>query len=422
MLCYGYALCYGVIEGLYNVANILFTWELGSNLGHLGKLRALMRLAERQGHSLSVALKSLRYADRVFDGLEYRCFQAPYRQALNPRPVPQSLSSAHTLEDFCFSEIGELCLRIRAWREIFDAVDPDLMYCDFSPGALIASRDLGIPRVAIGNGFMTPPPEPRRGVFAPYPTTPADEKTLAALRDNDARMLSLLNSASQRCGIPVFDSLGEIFRQVDGTYLTTLRELDHFNWRDSTDYVGMQPSFGTAAPNWPDAGELRVFCYLQDFPGLQRLLEELVAARLAVLVYSREPSAALREHFRNTPNIRFTGEAIKLEALKDEAHFIVHHAGHGLAVQSFVLGLPQLSIPTQQEQLLTALQLDRAGVGETARHHQRSFAQEIHALVSDDDYRVRAQHYREKYAGFSWEQSEARILADMAQLLGETEG
>jgi UDP:flavonoid glycosyltransferase YjiC (YdhE family) len=400
------------------VANILFTWELGGNLGHLGYLKALMSLAARQGHSLSVALKNLRYADRVLGGLEYRCFQAPYRQASNPRPVPQSLSFAHTLEDFCFSDAGELFLRIRAWREIFDTVAPDLLYCDFSPGALIASRGLGIPRVAIGNGFMTPPPEPRQGVFAPYPTTKSDEQTLTALRDNDARLLLVLNAACKRAGVPLFENLGEIFGQADRRPLATLAELDHFGWRDSPDYVGVQPSFGSAAPIWPEAGERRVFCYLQDFLGLQTLLDELVAANLAVLVYTREPPVALQERFRAVPNLRFTSEAITIEALKEQAHFIVHHAGHGVAVQSFLSGLPQLSIPTQQEQLLTALQLDRAGVGETARHFQQSFAGEIRALANDGRYRDRAQQYRERYSSFSWAQSEARILADMAQLLG----
>jgi hypothetical protein len=402
-----------------SVANILFTWELGSNLGHLARLRALMRMARGQGHSLNVALRNLRYADRVLDGLEYRCFQAPYRQASNARPVPQSLSYTHTLEDFCFSDSGELFQRIRAWREIFDAVAPDLIYCDFSPGALIASRGLGIPRVTVGNGFMTPPPEPRLGAFAPYLMTPSDEKTLALLRENDARMLSLLNAACERAAIPTFDSLGEIFGQADRRYLTTLRELDHFGWRDSADYLGMQPSFGTAAPDWPEAGEPRAFCYLQDFPGLQTLLEELVGAGLALLVYSRDPLVAMVRRFSGVPNIRFTSEATNIEALQGQARFIVHHAGHSVAVQSFVSGLPQLNVPTQQEQLLTALLLDRAGVGETARHDQRSFAAEIRALVSDDRYRARAQHYREKYSNFSWEQSETRMLADMAQLLGD---
>jgi UDP:flavonoid glycosyltransferase YjiC (YdhE family) len=402
------------------LANVLFAWELGGNLGHLGYISAFMRLAAAQGHTLGAALKNLRYADLLLSDLDFRCFQAPFRQVYNPRPTPESLSYAHTLEDFCFSNSGELYQRIRAWREIFDAASPDLLYCDYSPGALIASRGLGIPRVALGNGFMTPPAENRNGVFAPYPLTPTDENTREALRSNDARMLAILNAACKRAGIPAFDTLGEIFGQTEGTHLTTLPELDHFAWRDSNDYIGMQPSFGTASPEWPEAGGRRVFCYLQEFPAVQILLDELVEAGLCVLVYTREVPVAMRERFRNTPNIRFISEAISIEKLWDQAHFMVHHGSHGSAIQCLVSGLPQLSIPTQQEQLLTALQLDRAGVGETGRHSAKSFAEEIHALVSNEKYRKRALQFREKYAGYSWEKSEARILADMSRLLGET--
>lgn len=406
---------------LIPVANVLFTWEMGAQLGHLDKLQALMALARREGHALSTALKDLRYADRVLGDQSYRCFQAPYRAALAPRPTSQSLSFTHTLEDFCFSEAGELFLRIKAWREIFDAVEPELIYAEYSPGALIASRGLGVPRVAVGTGFMVPPPELRNGVFAPYATTPQDRATLTALQKNDARMLSVLNAGCQRAGVPTFESLGEIFGQADRRYLATLPELDHFGWREEADYIGMQPPFGKNAPNWPIAGGPRVFCYLQGFPGLATVLKDLTDAGVAVLVYTHEPPTALKQAFRQVPNIRFTSEFIDLEALRDEARFVVHHAGHGVGIQCLMYGLPQLNIPTQQEQLLTALQLDRAGVGVTALHDQTSFAAEIRALLTEDRFLAHARRFRDKYTAFKWAQSEARILSDMAQLLGVAE-
>jgi hypothetical protein len=359
----------------------------------------------------------MRDADSVLNGLDYRCFQAPYRQVFAPRPVPQSLSSTHTLEDFCFSEPGELYQRLRAWREIFDAVQPDLAYFEYSPGALIASRDRDFARVAVGNGFMLPPAGPVDGVFAPYATTPRDSDTLARLGEDDARLLSRLNVTCDRTGIPGFDKLGEIFWQADRTYITSLPELDNFGPRDPSLYIGMQPSFGRAIPTWPTVGRARVLCYLQNFPGISTLLQELVAADLAVLVYMRECPDELQQRFGRVPQLRFIGEAIKLEALSEEASFIIHHAGNGVAMQSFLGGLPQLSIPTQQEQLLTALQLDKAGVGVTAPHNQRSFARQIQSLVDDERYAVRARHYRDRYSGFRWADSEARILGDMSDLL-----
>ena len=399
------------------MANILFTWEIGAHLGHLGKLRALMPLARQQGHTLSAALKSLNLADQVLGELQYRCFQAPYRQAATPRPTPRSLSWAHTLEDFCFADAGELFLRIKAWREIFDAVQPDIIYCEYSPGALIASRGLGIARVAVGNGFANPPGKPVSGVWAPFATTSRDPATLATLAANDARMLSVLNQGCERAGVPAFDCLGEIFSQADRHYLATLPELDHFQGRVGGQYLGIQPAFGKAAPRWPVAGGKRVYCYLQDFPGRANLLKALTDAGLAVLLFTHEPPALLKQQFAKVPNIRFTSEAVDLRSLQEEAHFVVHHAGHGTAVLCFLYGLPQLSVPIQQEQLLAALQLDRCGVGVTALYNQGSFANEIKALVGDDSYRMRARQFRDRYADYSWSDAESTVLSDMSRLL-----
>ena len=309
-------------------------------------------------------------------------------------------------------------MRIRAWREIFDAVEPDLLYAEYSPGALIASRGLGIPQVTIGNGFMTPPVETRDGVFAPYATTPGDSATLARLEKDDARVLDVLNEGCRRAGVPAFNSLGEIMGQAERCYLTTLPELDHFDWRNGGCYLGMHPPFGDAEPQWPVAGGARVFCYLQDFPGLSILLKELTDAGASLLVYRREASEQLSQQFARVPNIRFTSEPLDLSKLPDSARFVVHHAGQGVAVQCFEYGVPQLCIPTQQEQLLTAYQLERTGVGMTALHNQQSFSGEIAKLMQDEDFQRRARLYRDRYADFNWADSERRIVADMATILG----
>jgi hypothetical protein len=399
------------------LANILFTWELGGNLGHLATIQPLMRLAAQQGHTLSVALKNLRYAQRVLGDMDFRCFQAPFRSVVKPRSATRSLSYAHTLEDFCFSDSEELSSYIRAWQEIFAATQPDVVFYDFSPGALIASHGANFGKLVLGNGFMTPPTVPIEGVFAPFATTPRDPTTLHNLRRHDQRLLQVLNDACQRCGLPRFDTLGDIYTQADHTLRLTLPEMDQFGARKGETYLGIQPSFGTAAPTWPRAGEHKVFCYLQDFPGLGNLLQELSTSKLAVLVYGRDLPPALLKQFGDFDNIAFTSEPVNLEAVARDARFVVHHASSGTAAQFFLLGIPQLCVPTQQEQLLLALQLDRAGVAVTAPHNQRSFAREIHQLLREARFTEQAQYFRKRYAHFSWEQSEASIRQYLAQLL-----
>jgi hypothetical protein len=376
-----------------------------------------MRLAAEQGHTLSVALKNLRYADRILGDMDFRCFQAPFRVVVNPRPASRCLSLSHTLEDFCFSEGAELSAYIRVWHEIFEASAPDVVFYDFSPGALIASHGSSFGKIVLGNGYMTPPTEPRGGVFAPFLTTPRDAATLQTLRRNDRRLLQVLNDACQHCGVPEFSRLGDIYAQADHTLRLTLPEMDHFGARQGESYLGVGPSFGTAAPLWPGTGEHKVFCYVQNFRGLGTLLRELSASKLALLIYGRDLPPALTKQFDDFDNIAFTREPVDLEAVGRDARFVVHHASGATAAQFFLQGIPQLCIPTQQEQLLLALQLDRAGVGVTAPHDQPSFAQEIRQIHHQASYRDRAQHFRKHYADFDWEQSKASIRLGLTQLL-----
>ena len=228
------------------MANFLFTWEMGANLGHLARLRPLMQLASRQGHTLSVALRNLRFAGKVLDGMDFRAFQAPFRQAVNPRPAQHCLSHAHTLEDFCFSQSDELAQYIKAWQEIFAAVRPDLIVYDTSPAALIASRDMTVGKIITGNGFFVPPTALRDGVFAPFLTTARDAKTMQILRENDRRMLELVNGACKRSGLSGFGGLQDIYAQADLALYATLPELDQFGARKGAHYLGPQPSFGSA--------------------------------------------------------------------------------------------------------------------------------------------------------------------------------
>tara|TARA_R110001592_G_scaffold336960_1_gene622818 strand:+ start:91678 stop:92883 length:1206 start_codon:yes stop_codon:yes gene_type:complete len=399
------------------MANILFTWEMGGNLGHLALIRSLAQVAARRGHTVSVALRDLRFAGGVLGDLRFDCFQAPFRLPGNPRPTPQCLSYAHTLEDFCFSGEGELALRIAAWRQIFDATRPDLVFYEHSPGALIASHDYAFGKIVVGNGFCNPPTTLVEGVFAPFITTRREAATMATLRLNDQRLLGVLNQGCKLAGAPLFDDLAEIYRQADHTFCATLPALDQFGARDGGVYLGAQPSFAAAQPRWPEGAGDKVFCYLQNFPAVGRLLAELCATGLNLLVYSRDIPEDVQRRAETQGRIRFSREPVNIETVSREARFVVHHGGHTTAIQCVLNGVPQLCVPTQQEQLLTALQLDRAGVGITAPYNQKTFAADIRQLQERPQFRQNARQLQQKYADFNWEHSEQKVDTALTQLL-----
>ena len=139
-----------------------------------------------------------------------------------------------------------------------------------------------------------------------------------------------------------------------------------------------------------------------------------------LLVYSRDIPEDIHRRANKHGRIRFSSEPINIETVSAEAQFVVHHAGHATALQCFLNGVPQLCVPTQQEQLLTALQLDRAGVGVTAPYSQNSFAADIRQLREQEKFRQNARLLQQKYAGFTWANSEQKVETAIKRLLARS--
>ena len=106
---------------------------------------------------LYAALKDVTQAKGFSADSRVRCLQAPVR--LNPvRDCYEHPSTfAHILHNAGFGRVEELQPLVAAWRTLFDVVRPDLIVCEHSPTALLASQAHSVKRLVIGTGFSCPP-------------------------------------------------------------------------------------------------------------------------------------------------------------------------------------------------------------------------------------------------------------------------
>jgi len=129
----------------------------------------------------------------------------------------------------------------------------------------------------------------------------------------EAEVLSRVNWVLGEWGQPPMQSLGQLYSDVDETFLTTFPELDHFRERAGAAYWGPVISGGVGpgaeAPEWPDGDGKRVFVYLKRTPVAGEVLRVLDALRVPTLAYVDGLDPAERKRLE-APTVRVaeTGE------------------------------------------------------------------------------------------------------------------
>jgi hypothetical protein len=336
------------------MATILFTWELGSNLGHVTTIAPAARKLRECGHRVVVALRDLSNAGSLQD---FELLPAcGYYAARRP-----TVSYADILANAGFDDIAILSSQVAAWRNLIRLVGPDLLIADHSPTALLAARITETRYVTLGTGFYVPP----------------DASTLPTLMrgtsDAEQRVLANINR------ICPLERIADLYHGAERHLLTTVPELDHFGPRVDAEYLG-------PISDAPDAPQVKaeVIAYLNHFRELDAFLE-LLGGYQAVAVVPRY--AGNSRIVRTSP--------VNLPASLREAKVCVTHGSHGATATSLLAGCPVLMFPTQVEQYLLATKIERLGCGLIAR--PGAVKQSLDTMLGDASYRVAAQAFADSY-------------------------
>lgn len=372
------------------MARILCVWELGADLGHLSHLRLPIATALQLGHEVYLAARQLKRARDVLGDMPIVYLQAPFKQDVAAANQSVFLSYTHLLARQCFSGVDELEMHVRAWRALFDLVQPDLVLFEHSPTALIAAHAYRFKKVLVGHGFAIPPlvlttDEP----FAPFVTTPRTPEVQSALQADDAVLLQVINLALQRLGAQPLGALPELYAQADAQFLMTLPALDQFGARTGLRYLGVESPQPHSAPPWPTGAGPKVFAYLHAIPAMERLLQDLRSAGVCALLFVRGLPPGLRSAY-TSEHIRFIDQPVDLGQVAQQAAWVINHGNHNTVATFMRLGIAQLLIPLHQEQLFVALRLQDQGCALMAYQDQSGFLPEISALQADQRLRQRA--------------------------------
>jgi hypothetical protein len=399
------------------MANILLTWEMGGGAGHCSKLAPIAQRLVVAGHTVSVVARDIRTAQRFFGSLPLNQYQAPSANVKIANRVPWPRTLPQILYNTRFGDDGQLASLVGRWRDLFDLTRPNVVVCDYSPTALLASRWHGHQRVILGTGFEIPPP------ITPLPNLEywcAGEIRISDLAATECSVLNRANRLLQRDGLAVLDKFADLFMDVDLSFLLTFKELDHYPERLEASYRGTW-SFGSGElPRWPKSKGPRVFAYLRPArPGwnLAGLLSILRTQRMSTLVYVPGAEAGWLRKFES-PTLRVSYKLLDLGQLAQQCDAAILHAGAGTVAEFLLRGVPLVNIPLQLEQLVTAHRVDDMGAGLIApAPNPAMIVDQLKQLLDTPIYANSAAAFSRKYADFDSNRTIERVVRKIVELL-----
>ncbi len=373
--------------------HVVLAWELGGHYGHLFRLLPLARALRERGLEVSLILRDLSLVGKHLPSADIRMFQAPIWQHRS-HGLNEPLNYAELLARHGYLDSEVLASLTNGWRNLLGLLQPDLLVCDHSPTALLAARSLDLPRVNFCNTFELPP------AMSPMPSLrPWQEVPVSRLEQSEERVLSSINNVLTKFHCAPLPTLAALF-EAEASYLFSYGELDVYPQRMEGNYVGPVNSMNIGVePRWPMGEEKRIFAYL--YPGYQNfaeILKLLQQSRMRVIVHAPGLDEQTERKY-HTAKMTFSRQPCDLNRLGAECDFAICHSAAGTGAKLLLAGCPVMLLPTNVEQLLSALPVEALGAGVLARPQMRPPALKkiFKHLLEDDSLRQQAQAFSEKY-------------------------
>lgn len=369
--------------------DVLFTWELGGGLGHVGRLRPLAEAFLRRGKSVAFAVRDVRFCSTVFQGTPIRWFQAPAKIGRPQNEITEPRTFAEILHNVGFGDLEELTSLAMGWRNLLGILQPKLVILEHSPIAALSVRGTTAKTAAVGTGF----------------NCPADTDPLQDLRpwvggspapDAETSVLARINTVLGGLGQPPLPRISRLYADADATELITFPELDPYGARPGVRYWGTWNSSWGIRPQWPP-GTPRVFFYLKPCPALEPLLKAIAPVGLAAIIYVPELAP---DRIRAI----IGGAALVLSEPADLCHILqscdlaVLHGTHGVLTEALLAGKPTLNLPLNLEQLLHAQRVEKLRAGLTGNPGDAAQAPRLlKAVLERGVLRQGAQAFAQRY-------------------------
>lgn len=394
--------------------SILYAWEFGANLGHVGAFMPLARALRDAGHDVHWMVTQPAVVGDFLAGEGFAWLAAPTVPEVTRQGPP--LSYADILLRFGYADPRALFGLVGGWREAMRLTGSRLVLADHAPTALLAARSLGIPVMLFSNGFTAPPRRSPLPNMRPWVSVP--EQTLGQL---DHAALSSINTVLARHGCVQMQRLAELF-DVAEEALVTFPELDHYSDRGPARYWGSLPSAGTGQPvPWPAGAGRRIFAYLRaESPHHEAVLAALHALGYAAAIYFPNMPPALAARY-SAAHLSYLDQPADIEQMTREADLAITYASLATTTAFLLAGKPLLMLPGHLEQFMVARRVEEMGAGRLVNPEQPpgDLRGVLADLIDNPSWRTNAAAFAAKYAAFDQQAVIGNLVCRITEMLDE---
>lgn len=323
----------------------LICWELGGNLGHISPIIEFSKQLLNKGYRVVIAAKDLHHQD-LFQHPELTWIQAPQLPIVPVYDSP-SCCFAETLLRLGYDDSAKISDSIRAWLYLYQGIQPDLTFFDFSPSAQLAFHNKSCEKILIGSTFTDP--VNYENICGLYDANKTD-----AARKIQSQLLENINQACSENQIDKLQQLSDVYTNLNGRIYFTIEELDHFPNRLSSEkqfFVGNIGIQSTNPPSWPETPHVqkKIFAYIALDKFSNTLIQGLAQSNQSCLICVKSDFEAPNIL---PDNIKIIDKAVNIESIKSDCDLIITNASANLATEITMAGIPHLVWPTMLEQKL----------------------------------------------------------------------
>ncbi|MBL4797222.1 MAG: hypothetical protein JKY50_07400 [Oleispira sp.] len=382
----------------------LFCWELGAGLGHLTPIKQLSKELIRRGYKVWLAARDLHNIHHIFHDIDINLIAAPVNRNNINKASQNTLSYADLIYHIGYKDKESLSNHIKGWQGIFELVNPDLIFFDHSPTAIIASQNYKAKKILMGSPFSRPPETENQestGVFSFFDHAKTDKMPQAQSIEKET--LNNINYACEKNNLTQLHLISNIFSPINFEIFNCLEEFDHFGPRnDQTNryYLPTTSSASEKKPEWPNTSgtktEKKIFAYLKARPNIITVINGLIASKTSAILYI----AGRFELKQQLPaHIQIIHQPVCMQSILKECDLLISNANLNTMQQTALAGKPQLALPIQLEQEILLHRLQEQGVVERfdTRSPQQSQIQIQRLLEVDITGRTSLQERYEKH-------------------------
>jgi UDP:flavonoid glycosyltransferase YjiC (YdhE family) len=393
------------------MASILYAWEFGAALGHIGTFLPIAKTLREHGHKVSWVVTHPHQAARLLHQAGFDWMQAPMRPEQRRDGPP--LNYGDILLRFGYADADDLLGLVVAWRTLLQLTHTQVVLADHAPTAILAARSLGIPVMLFGSGFFAPPqlhPTPALRPWLPLP--------LEQLINSDLQAVPTINQVLAHFKRPPITYLAELF-QVEENSLLSFPELDHYPNRGPARYWGMLPAAVAAEVTWPNVRGPRIFAYLRpQTPHLELALAALHELSGSAIIYAPGLGAELVAKY-SAPHLLFSPLPVDLNKIASQAAAGLTYASPAATAAFLLAGKPVLMIPGHLEQYLFARRVEELGAGLSQNPEQigGNLSMMLARILNEPGFTNRAAAFARKYQNFNQHTVMTNIVARIEQIV-----